>query len=176
MFSLEGAFFLLQVWIVCFIVCFKFPQPKFLCFTKGRKCWFMLVCWSNNQWKCPLMHFKCTWNEHHAGQICTVWIFIFFSKSINSWFHSIISVYSNITSSHQTEARGMDFRTQIVLRLAFPCAGRAGLWTDCWEGGNVTEGRSRNNCNFYFILCYFIDIRPPKTEHFRLDRIAIVFY
>lgn len=62
----------------------------------------MLVCWSNNQWECPLMHFKCTWNEHHAGQICTVWVFIFFSKSMNSWFHSIISVYSNVTSSHQT--------------------------------------------------------------------------
>lgn len=78
--------------------------------------------------------------------------------------------------SPNSEARGMDFRTQIVLRLAFPCAGRAGLWTDFWEGGNVTEGRSRNNCNFYFILCYFVDIRPPKTEHFRLDCIAIVFY
>lgn len=136
----------------------------------------MLVHWNNNQWECSLVYFKCTWNGHHAGQICTVWIF-FFSESMNSWFHSIISVYSNVTSSHQTlKLEEWTLGHWLSSDLHFLVLGELASGQTVGRGENITEGRSRNNSNFYFILCYFIDIRPAKTEKFRLDCTAVVLY
>lgn len=80
--------FYFQLWIVSLVVCFKFPQPKFPCFTKGWRCCFILAFSSN--W-CPTGAFH-VYLELTPSQAKYVQpgFGVFFAKSVNSWFCSVI--------------------------------------------------------------------------------------